>query len=452
VTFVPISTPSDPAFVLCIVSILLVPFVGVGLSVINTGLGRSRSAAHLMFTSLGVISVAAMAYFICGFAWEGFAGRPAHIFTLAGKSWNWIAAEPWFLRGLQFDGSPASLAAWLQMLTVGLVALIPLGSGADRWRLRAALLSTALLAGLTYPLFAHWVWGGGWLAQLGANFGLGHGFVDVGGASSIQVTGGLTALTIAWILGPRRGKYSADGLPTAIPGHNTVLVLFGCLLALLGWTGLNSAGAILFMHAEVGRVPLVAVNTLLAAAAAGLAAGVVTHVRFGKPDASLSANGWIGGLVAISAGCAFVTPARAVVIGLIAGGLVTFAIELIELKLAVDDPGGSISAHAVGGIWGVLSVGLFAHISGRVLEPLSGSTHLPGSGDSGQFLAQIVGVATLLGFVLPLTYFLNWLLNKNYPQRVPVEGERQGLDLYELGAGAYPEFITHADEFTQRRT
>ena len=451
-TFVPISALSAPALALCIVSILLVPLVGVGLSLVNTGLGRSRSAAHLMLTSLGVISVAALAYFVCGFAWEGFAGRPAHVFILAGKSWNWIAAEPWFLRGLQFDGSPASLAAWLQIFTVGLTALVPLGSGADRWRLRAALLSTALLAGLTYPLFAHWVWGGGWLAQLGANFDLGHGFVDVGGASSIQVTGGLTALTIAWILGPRRGKYSADGLPTAIPGHNTVLALFGCLLALLGWTGLNSAGAILFMGDDFGRVPLVAANTLLAAAAGGLAAGVITHVRFGKPDASLSANGWIGGLVAISAGCAFVKPAEAVLIGLIAGGVVTFAIEWFELKLAVDDPGGSISAHAVGGIWGVLSVGLFAHIPGYWLQPLSGSRHLPGNGDSGQFLAQIVGVATLLGVMLPLIYFLNWLLNRIYPQRVPVEGERQGMDLYELGAGAYPEFVTHADEFTQRRT
>ena len=119
---------------------------------------------------------------------------------------------------------PASLAALLQIFCVGLAALIPLGSGADRWRLRASCLSTALLAGWTYPLFAHWVWGGGWLAQLGANYGLGHGFLDVGGASSIHVLGGLTALSVTWILGPRRGKYSADGMAPAIPGHNAVLV------------------------------------------------------------------------------------------------------------------------------------------------------------------------------------------------------------------------------------
>jgi Amt family ammonium transporter len=177
---------------------------------------------------------------------------------------------------------------------------------------------------------------------------------------------------------------------------------------------------------------------------------VTTRIRFGKPDASLSANGWIGGLVASSAACAFVKPAVAVVVGLVAGALVTLAVEWFELWLGVDDPGGAIAAHALGGIWGVLSVGLFAHISGRTLNAISDSLRGSGSGNSGQWLAQLVGVATLLGFVLPLTYCLNWLLNRLYPQRVPVEGERQGMDLYELGAGAYPEFVTHTEEFTQR--
>ncbi len=440
---------SETAVALCIFFILLVPLAGAGLSLINTGLGRSRSAAHLMLASLCVIAVAAGVYFVCGFAWQGYIGRPAHVSTVGGRVWNWIAAERFFLRGLKLDGSPASLAAWLEMLSVGLVALIPLGSGADRWRLGAICASTALLAGWTYPLFAHWVWGGGWLAQLGVNYGLGHGFVD-GGGSSIQAVGGLTALAVAWILGPRRGKYSLDGMPTGIPGHNAVLVLFGCLVALLGWLGLNSAGAILFTGAEPTRVVLIAVNTTLAAASATLVAAAITRMRFGKTDASLSANGWVGGLVASSAACACVTPGAAVVIGLAAGALVTFAVQWFELRLAVDDPGGAISVHAVGGIWGVLALGLFAHFPGRVLNVVSGPLQGSESGDSGQWLAQLVGVATLLGFVLPLTYCLNWLLNSLYPQRVAVEGERQGMDLFELGAGAYPEFLTHTDEFTQR--
>lgn len=439
---------SETGMALCILCVLLVPFAGAGLAFVNTGLGRSRSAAHSMLAALCVTAVAALVYVICGFAWQGFIGRPAHVFTVAGKEWNWIAAEPLFLRGLPLDGSPASLAAWLQMLSVGLAALIPLGAGADRWRLRACCLSTALLAGLTYPLFAHWVWGGGWLAQLGVNYGLGRGFVDAGGASSIQVVGGLTALAISWILGPRRGKYSLEGMPAAIPGHNAVLVLFACLLALLGWLGLNCAGAMLFTGAEPGRTVLIAVNTTLAAASSALVAAVITGIRFGKPDASLSANGWIGGLVASSAACAFITPAAAIVIGAVAGTLVIFAVEWFELRMAVDDPGGAISVHAVGGIWGVLAVGFFAHFPSRVLNVVSGPSSW--SSDSNQWVAQLVGVATLLGFVLPLTYCLNWLLNRFYPQRVPAEGERQGMDLYELGAGAYPEFATYTEDFTQR--
>lgn len=422
---------SEAGTVLAIACILLVPLAGVGLALINTGLGRSRSAAHSMLSALCVIGVAALVYFAFGFAWQGYIGRPAHVFTISGKTWSWIAAQPFFFRGLRFDASPFALAASLQMLSVGIVALIPLGSGADRWRLPAICASTALLVGITYPLFAHWVWAGGWLAQLGANYGLGAGFVDAGGSSSIQAVGGLTALSIAWILGPRRGKYSPDGMPAAIPGHNAVLVLLGCLLALVGWLGLNSAGAMLFAGAALAETVLVGINTLLSAVAAALAALLITRVRFGKPDASLVANGWVGGLAASSAGCASVRPAVAIFIGVIAGVLVTFAVELFEVRLAVDDPGGAISVHAIGGIWGVLAVGIFASASG-------------------QWLAQLIGVATLLGFVLPLSYGLNWLLNRFYPQRAPLEGERLGMDVYELGATAYPDFVTHTDEFTPR--
>ncbi len=228
--------------VACLFFIFLVPLAAAGLALMNVGLGRSRSAGHMMMASLCALAVASLAYFVCGFAWQGYITSPAHVLGLSGKSWNWIAAEPFFFRKLAFDGSAASLAALFQIFCVGLAALIPLGSGADRWRLRASCLSTGLLAALTYPLFAHWVWGGGWLAQLGVNYGIGRGFLDVGGAGSIQVVGGLTALAITWILGPRRGKYSGDGMAPAIPGHNSVLVLFGCVLALVGWIGLNSAG------------------------------------------------------------------------------------------------------------------------------------------------------------------------------------------------------------------
>src|ERR1019366_1008229 len=363
----PTSGLTEIAMVACLFCIFLVPLAGAGLALIHAGLGGSRRATQIMMSSLSALSVAGLVYFVCGFAWQGFIGSPGHILMLSDKGWNWIAAEPFFFRGLALDGSAASLAALLQIFCVGLAALIPLGSGADRWRLRASCLSTALLAAWTYPLFAHWVWGGGWLAQLGANYGLGHGFLDVGGASSIHVLGGLTALAVTWIVGHRRGKYSADGMAPAIPGHNAVLVSFGCLLALLGWFGLNSAGAILFTGGEPSGSVLIAINTMLSAAAA-LTAAIVTKIRFGKPDASLTANGWVGGLVASSASCAFVVPAEAIVIGSIAGAVVTFSVEWFELRLEVDDPGGAVSVHAVGGIWGLLALGLFARFHGPVLN------------------------------------------------------------------------------------
>jgi Amt family ammonium transporter len=437
--------------VACLFFIFLVPLAAAGLAIMNVGLGRSRSAGHMMMASLSALAVAGLAYFVCGFAWQGAIGGAGHSLILSGTSWNWIATEPFFFRKLSFDGSAASLTALFQMFCVGLAAMIPLGSGADRWRLRAICLSTALLAAWTYPLFAHWVWGGGWLAQLGVNYGIGRGFLDVGGASSIQALGGLTALAVTWILGPRRGKYSADGMAPAIPGHNSVFVLFGCLLALMGWIGLNSAGAILFTGGEPSGAALIAINTMLAASASALTAAFITKVRFGKPDASLTANGWVGGLVASSASCAFVSPAEAVVIGSIAGTAITFSIEWLELRMEVDDPGGSISVHAVGGIWGLLALGVFGQFQRPVLnvagDSLSGATN---GMASGQWLAQLIGVATLLGFVLPLTYGGNLLLNRFYPFRVSVEGERQGMDLHELGAGAYPEFVTHTDEFLPR--
>jgi Amt family ammonium transporter len=240
-------------------------------------------------------------------------------------------------------------------------------------------------------------------------------------------------------------------MPTAIPGHNAVLILFGCFLALFGWFGLNSAGAMLFTGAAPVRVVLISMNTALAAGAAILAAVVITGLRFGRPDVSISANGWAGGLVASSASCAFVSPVAALVIGGIAGALVTYSVEWFELHFGVDDPGGAISVHAVAGIWGLLAVGIFARFPAPVMNVAGDLPGTSAARDSAQWLAQIVAVATLIGFILPLTYGLNFALNRIWPQRVPMEGERQGLDLYELGAGAYPEFVTHSEEFGQFR-
>lgn len=431
----PVRVLPETAAVTCGLLMLLIPFAYAGLALMNSGLARARSAVHSMMASLTVIGVAAIVYVICGFAWQGWPGGAGYALTAGGKEWNWIGSGRLFFGGLDNEPASATLMACFGMFACALAAVIPLGSGEERWSLGAAAASTVVMAGWTFPLFAHWSWGGGWLAGLAGSGGLGGGFVDAGGAGTIQVVGGLTALAIAWLLGPRRSKFTSEGMPMALPGHNAVFTTFGCFLTLVGWFGLNSAAAILFYGASPLRVPMIAVNTALTAGSALLAAALVTRTRFGKPDASLSANGWVAGLAASSAGAAFQVPAESLIVGLAAGALVTFSVEWLELHLKVDDPGGAISVHGVGGLWGVIAAGFLGRF--------------PGVFNDGQWMAQVIGAATLIGFVFPMTYGLNWALSRMVRYRVPLDGERQGMDLHELGANAYPEMMSHLEDFQQ---
>ena len=426
--------------VLPLVCLMLIPLAAAGLALIHQGLGRSRSAGHAMLGSLCAMAIAAIVFVAIGSSWAGFAGGPAHSFVAGSVRWDWLASSPLFAGGVRFDGSSPvelsrSLILCLEMFAAGLAAMIPLSAGADRWRLAAICGSSAVLAGIVFPLFAHWAWGGGWLAQLGANLGLAD-FVDFGGAGVVQVIGGLMALVVAWIAGPRRGKFAEDGMAAAIPGHNIVLVLFGCILAMVGWIGLDAAASILIYGAAPAQVVAVVINAMMSASAGCLAAVAITRTRYRKPDASLSANGWIAGLVAGSASCAMVSPMVAILVGLIAGALVTYMIEAFELRLQVDDPGGAVCVHAGAGIWGLLAAGLFGHFA-------EGTR-------AGHLLAQLVGVSALVGFMLPLMYGASLLLNRVLPFRVDHDGDWQGMDIRELGAGAYPEFVVHADEFVPR--
>ena len=355
---------SESSFALCFLLILLIPCASAGLALINAGLGRFRNAAHSMTSALCVIAVAAGVYFVVGAAWQGYTGQPAYALHAAGRDWNWIGAERFFLRGVE-SGGASSLAALFGLLGAGLAAIIPLGSGADRWRLGSACASTALLAAVTYPLFAHWAWGGGWLAQMG--------FVDSGGASAIQAVGGLTALSITWILGPRRGKFSAEGMPAAIPV--TTPCWFCWAVFWRGWDGWGwtGAGAMLFTGVEAGRVVLVAVNTTLAAVRPRLAAAAITRARFGKTDASLCANGWVAGLVAVSAGCAVIRPAAAVIVGLVGGALVVYSVEWLELHFGWTIREAQSPCMRWRGLWGLIAVGPLAAFYRRVSGPVAGA-------------------------------------------------------------------------------
>jgi len=418
---------SDAAFALSLGLLLLSPLAIAGVAIINTGLGRSRSAAQSLLGTLVVISTAVIAFLAVGATFAAFSAGFDHTLRISGKFWDWAGAGALFLRGESALPARAQLDLFFEALAVALAAMIPWGSGADRLRLPAGAAIAATLSVFVFPFLAHWIWGGGWLAQLGANFGLGAGFLDAGGAGCVHALGGLSALAVVWIAGPRKGKFPREGLSTAMPGHNVVYVLFGCLLALAGWLAWNMAGSILWLNAAPATLVITAINTLLSAAGALVAAFSVTRIRFGKPDASLCANGWLAGLVTSSACAALVTPFEAVATGVIAGIITPLLVELFELALSIDDPAGAISAHAAAGLWGLAAAGIFA----------------PGSG---QFLAQLIGISTLLGLVLPVVYLLFLLIDRFLPFRADSDGERLGMDLHELGGGAYPEFVIHRDE------
>jgi len=426
-------TPGLPAvfteatFVLVLVLLLLAPLAIAGVALINTGLGRSRSAAQSLLGSLAVVAVAVIAFALAGATFTGSASGASHIFSLAGKPWNWLGEGPVFLSGLGSAPAQTQLGLLFEFLAVAFAAIVPWGSGADRLRLTAGCVVAAVLGAVVFPLLAHWVWAGGWLAQLGVNFSLGSGFLDPAGAATVHVLGGLSALAVAWVAGPRKGKFPQGGFATAMPGHNAVYILFGCLLALAGGMAFNVAGAILWVKAPLAALPVTAINTLLTASGAVMATFAVTRFRFGKPDASLCANGWLAGLVASSACAAIVSPVEALVVGVVAGIVTPLLVEVLELAVSIDDPSGAITVHAAGGLLGLIAAGIFAP-------------------QAGQLVAQLIGIAALLGLLLPLVYLLFRVINRFVPFRVDPDGERIGMDLHELGGGAYPEFVIHRDD------
>jgi Amt family ammonium transporter len=420
----PVASAADLTFALTVALLFLAPLAIAGLALVNTGLGRSRSAAQSLLGCLTLVAVSAIAFAVVGTV---FASGSSHAITIAGKPWNWLGSGALLM--LRFRSTPAAsqLAVLFDFTAVAMCVIIPWGSGADRWRFPAGCAGAAILAGGIFPVFAHWAWHGGWLTQLGVSFGLGAGFLDAGGAASVHALGGLSALAVVWIAGSRKGKFPKEGLATAMPAHNLVYVLFGCLLATVGWVAWNAAGALLWLHADVNALPVTAINTLLSASAALVATFTVTRTRFGKPDASMCANGWLAGLVTSSACAALVTPLEAILTGAIAGIATPLLVELMELALSIDDPSGAITVHGFGGLWGLFAAGIFAP------QP-------------GQMLAQLVGIATLLGLMFPLIYLFFFFANRILPFRVEPDGERLGMDLHELGGGAYPEFVLHRDE------
>ena len=426
----------------------LVMFMQAGFAMAEGGFTRAKNAGHTMAMNFMIYGIGILGYWMCGFAIQmgGCGGIPTlggggvlngeFVVNLFGKDFGLFGTNGFFLSGT-YDVAVYAIFLF-QMVFMDTTATIPTGSMAERWTFKSFVVYGFFITALVYPLYANWVWGGGWLSQLGANFALGHGHVDFAGSSVVHMTGGVAALAGAIVLGPRLGKFKADGTPNAIPGHHIPMAIVGCFILAFGWFGFNAGST---LAGGDFRLAVVAANTMLASAAGAFVAMSYMWMVYGKPDISMAANGLLAGLVAITAPCAFVPSWAAVLIGGVAGILLCISVFFVERVLKVDDPVGAISVHGVNGAWGVLALGLFADGTyGDGLNGVKGTVKGLFYGDSGQFMAQVVGTVTNIIFVFVVMYVFFKVLDKIVPLRVSPEMELEGLDQSEVGVNAYPEF------------
>jgi len=433
----------------------LVMFMQAGFAMVEAGLCRVKNANHTYMMNFFVYGCGLFAYWILGFAIQmgGAAGNGnlgglqplagEHTLSLFGKTWGVFGQTGMFLSGHTYDVGVMVIFLF-QMVFMDTALTIVTGACAERWKFLTFAVSSVLMGAITYPLFANWAWGGGWLAQLGTNMGLGKGYADFAGSGVVHAVGGLTALACALIVGPRIGKFNRDGSANAIIGHDISAVLIGCFILAFGWFGFNPGSTLGASAAGCLRIGSVAVNTMLAGCTGTFGALLYMWVMKGKPDASMSANGLLAGLVAITAPSGFVNPISSGIIGFIAGILVCLSVAFVENRLKVDDPVGAISVHGACGLWGVISVGLFADGTsnyGGAWNGVTGNVTGLFYGDASQLVAQLVGVSTLVGFVFGFSYALNWVLDIFLGQRTSAESEIGGLDLPEMGQLGYPEFV-----------
>jgi Amt family ammonium transporter len=363
--------------------------------------------------------------------------------TVFGKEQGILGLTGFMLPPALFTSGVATLFIF-QMMFMDTTCTIPTGALAERWRFAAFMLFSLFISTIIYPVYANWVWGGGFLAKLGVNFGLGHGHVDFAGSSVVHLTGGVLAFVGAKLLGPRQGKFGLDGSVNAIPGHNTPMVVLGTFILAFGWFGFNAGST---LAATDTRIAVVAVNTMLASAAGAMSSCIYTDVRFGKPDLSMMCNGMLAGLVAITAPCAFVSSFSAISIGVVAGILVVLATLYVEHTLRIDDPVGAISVHGVNGAWGILALGLFADGSyGDGVNGVASGVRGLLYGDPGQFAASLLGIAANVLYVGGVGSACFLLVEKLVGNRASADDEAVGLDLAELGMEGY------ADDLDDQRT
>jgi Amt family ammonium transporter len=424
----------------------LVMFMQAGFAMVETGLTRAKNAAHTMAMNLMIYPLGMIGFYLCGFAimfggigalgtLGGFDGLNSEItVTLFGKEFGLFGGKGFLLSGV-YDVSVFALFLF-QMVFMDTTATIPTGAMAERWKYASFIFYGLLVSTIIYPIYGNWVWGGGWLSTIGKNFGLGHGHVDFAGSSVVHMTGGVLAFVGAKMLGPRIGKYNADGSPNAIPGHNIGMAVIGTFILAFGWFGFNAGSTLAGTDLRMG---VVAVNTMIASATGAFAATLwMWLIRTKKPDPSMMCNGMLAGLVAITAPSAFVGVGSAAIIGLVSGILVIEAAFFVERRLRIDDPVGAVAVHGVNGLWGCLALGLFADGTyGDGWNGVAGTVKGLLYGDASQFAAQIIGVSANIIYVGLIGFVVFKLIDLVIGSRVSPHAEIDGLDIPEMGVPGY---------------
>jgi ammonium transporter, Amt family len=438
----------------------LVMFMQAGFALVETGFCRAKNASHTMLMNFLIYVIGVTGFWLVGFALmyganpvaslggtSGLDSAAEFVVNLFGKPFGLFGTNGWFLGGNVYDVGVFTIFLF-QLVFMDTAATIPTGAMAERWRLKSFFIYGFFMAMILYPLFGNWAWGGGWLSQLGVNFGLGHGYVDFAGSGVVHSVGGLCAMAGAMALGARIGKYNRDGTMNAIPAHNIPMALLGTFILAFGWFGFNPGSTLGASGGGLNRIGVIATTTMIASAAGTLAAAAYMIFTKGKPDPTMCANGMLAGLVAITAPSGFVGANAGFIIGAIAGVLVCLSVEFMD-KLHVDDPVGAISVHGACGLWGVLSVGIFADgtaFYGGSWNGVDGAVKGLIYGDVGQFFAQVIGCITLLVWALGFAYLYFKVMDKIVPMRVAPEVEIEGLDIDETGVLAYPGFTISSAE------
>ena len=387
-----------------LIAAALVFFMQAGFAMVETGFTRAKNAGNIIMKNLMDFAVGSIVFWVIGYG------------IMYGESIGGILGRPIFF----FDGDYTSLI--FQTVFCATAATIVSGAMAERTKFISYLIYSFFISLVIYPVSGHWIWGGGWLSELG--------FHDFAGSTAVHSVGGWAALVGAAIIGPRIGKYSKDGKSHAIPGHSITLGALGVFILWFGWFGFNPGSQLAAgSEADALAIGKIFVTTNLAAAAAAIVTMIVTWIRYKKPDVSMTLNGALAGLVAITAGCDIVSPMSAAIIGIIAGIVIIFSVEFVDKVLKIDDPVGAISVHGVCGSLGTLLVGLFSQDNGLFT-----------TGSLEGIKAQAIGVLAVGAWVGVTAFILFTVVNKVIGLRVSAEEEHAGLDLEEHGMESYADF------------